>query len=734
MPDRPVPNAPADTGGPPAEAGAVTVLIVDDDPVLRSIMQGALEDEGYAVIEAANGVEALRLCAGTVPCVVVADAVMPLMDGFQLCRALRADAATRHVPILMATGLDDPGSIARAYEAGATDFIVKPLNWMILGHRVRYMLRGANLLEALRRNEERLTAAQDKVRAQSARFSAALGNMSQGLCMFGADGRLTVSNDRFREIYQLSAEACAEGRSLIEVLRMSPLFSAAPDDGAMSAQLAEYLALASRRKSAVLSQELADGRTIAITHEPMADGGFVDTFTDVTGQREAEAKIAHMALHDPLTDLPNRVLFRERLEHALHRLQYGERCAVLYLDLDNFKSINDTLGHLVGDAVLNAVAERLRRRVRQSDTVARLGGDEFAIVRGHVEQSEDVAALAMHILDDLRAPFELAGQRIFISASVGIAMPPNDGYDADTLLKSSDIAMYEAKGEGRDRFRHFQPIMTQAMEERRQLESELRDALQNGDFELHFQPLVHLARRRITAFEALLRWNNPRRGLVSPATFIPILEEVGLISEVGEWALRQACRCAMSWPAPVKVAVNVSPVQFSGRHMVPLVKRALDETGLDPARLELEVTESVMIRDFDAALSQFRQLKEIGVGISMDDFGTGYSSLSYVRAFPFDKIKIDRSFIREIGRRPEATAIIRAVTGMCNSLGIAVAAEGVETDQQLSVLLGERCAEIQGFLISKPRPEHEVNDLIRAFEQDGWDRAGMDLSGGKPLS
>jgi diguanylate cyclase (GGDEF)-like protein len=713
---------------PPLVPQVATILIVDDDPVVRSLMQDALEDDGFAVVEAADGVEAFRRCQEQVPLLVIVDALMPNMDGFELCQTLRRGASTSHLPILMATGLEDDASVARAYEAGATDFISKPLNWVILSHRVRYMLRGARTLDDLRENQAILKAAQEQERRQNERFQAALGNMSQGLCMFGANEQLIVSNGRFQEIYHLPAGSTVPGLSMIEILGTSPSFPSEPN-GSTNADLAEYLGLCSQRSSAMLVQELADGRTIAVTHEPMPGGGFVDTFTDITGQRRAEAQIAHMALHDPLTDLPNRVLFRQRLESALHRVSRGESCAVLCLDLDQFKGVNDTLGHPVGDTLLEAVTDRLRRIVRPTDTVARLGGDEFAIVQSSRDHPAAATALATRLLRELSTPFEVAGHQIVIGVSVGVAIAPGDGSDPDVLLKSADIALYQAKSDGRNRFRHFEPEMNALMQARRELERDLRIATAANEFELYFQPLVSLKGPRITGFEALLRWNSPTRGLVSPADFIPIAEEVGLIIPIGEWVLHAACREAATWPEPLKVAVNISSVQFSDGNLVQTIGHALEESGLDAARLELEITESVMIQDLDAALSLLRRIKILGVSISMDDFGTGYSSLGHMRSFPFDKIKIDQSFVREIGKKAESTAIIRAVTGMCDSLGITVTAEGVESLEQVDLLRAERCTEIQGYLVSKPRRAQDIPSLISDFEENSQSVFGDDVRG-----
>jgi diguanylate cyclase (GGDEF)-like protein len=699
----------------PPDAPPPVILIVDDDPIVRSLMHGAFEDDGFSVIEAEDGAQACRRCDGMVPSLLVVDAVMPNMDGFELCRQLRQRVATRHVPILMATGLDDHDSIAKAYEAGATDFIAKPLNWQILHHRIRYILRGARTLEELRQNQERLRYTQALEREHSEQFEAALANMSQGLCMFGADGGLIVTNRRFHDIFQMSAGSIAIGLPMIDVLDSSPLFRRVGETS--NTALDELLALGSRRGSAVLTHELTNGRIVTVTHEPMPGGGFVDTFTDVTEQRVAEARIAHMALHDPLTDLPNRLLFRERLESALHRVERGGQCAVLCLDLDQFKGVNDTLGHPVGDALLKAVTERLRGIVRHTDTVARLGGDEFAIVQSSFNQREEAAALANRLRRELSAPYEIAGHQVVIGVSIGIALAPGDGSDPDRLLKSADIALYQAKSDGRDRCRYFEPEMDALMQARRQLELDLRKAIVENEFVLYFQPLVNLKSESISGFEALLRWQHPSRGLIPPSEFIPLAEEIGLIVQIGEWVVGEACRQARSWPETLKVAVNISPVQFRNGDLVWTVTQALRESGIDPGRLEIEITESVMIQDFDAALSMLHQLKNLGVSISMDDFGTGYSSLSYLRSFPFDKIKIDQSFVRGLGEKSDCIAIIRAVTGMCDSLGITTTAEGVETVWQLNLLHAERCTEVQGFVITEPLPAHDVAALIRDFRQ-----------------
>ena len=688
------------------------ILIVDDDPILRSLLRDELEDSGFLVQEAVNGMEALDRCADQPPSLLVVDAVMPLMDGFELCQMVRRGVATRHVPILMATGLHDVDSIKRAFEAGATDFISKPLNWPIITQRIRYMLRTARIADDLRESEERLNAAQASRRIQARRFEAALDNMSQGLCMVGEDDRVIVTNQRFLDLYLLGPSAMTPDTTLVELMRHSPLFRDSTDRRREN-PLSAWLSLTRLAASNTFNQELMDGRVIAIAHEPMADGGFVETFTDITEQRRAEVQIAHMAMHDPLTDLPNRVLFRQQLEEALRRVSEGANCAVLYLDLDRFKSINDTLGHPTGDALLQAVAERLRAIVRRGTTVARLGGDEFAIVQPCLDYPGDTDALAERIRNDLRKPFEVAGHQVAIGTSIGIAVAPADSMDPDRLLQCADMALYEAKASGRNRYRHFEDHMSEALQFRRLMEQDLSKALAAQEFELYFQPLVNLRHGRIAGFEALLRWNSPRYGNVSPATFIPVAEESGLIERIGEWVLRSACSEAASWPEKLKVAVNISAIQFKNGELSNVVAAALRGSGLDPRRLELEITESILIDDFSTTIAQLHSLKILGISISMDDFGTGYSSLSYLRSFPFDKVKIDQSFVRDLGGDSSSTAIIRAVTGICGSLGIVATAEGVETRQQLDILAAEGCDEVQGYFVSQPRPASCIADMIK---------------------
>jgi diguanylate cyclase (GGDEF)-like protein/PAS domain S-box-containing protein len=434
---------------------------------------------------------------------------------------------------------------------------------------------------------------------------------------------------------------------------------------------------------------------------------------DVTERKQAEARIAYMAQHDALTGLPNRVLFRERLDDALAQLHHrGGLLAVHCLDLDHFKSVNDTLGHPIGDDLLRVVAERLKDNVRSCDLVARLGGDEFAVIQMNIEHPGEAGDLAAKLIAALSANYDIQRHEVVIGASIGIALAPDDGDAADALLRNADMALYRAKADGRGTLHFFEAEMDRRIQARRILELDLRKAFANGEFDLHYQPLINLRADRISGFEALLRWHHPERGMVLPGEFIPLAEEIGLIGPLGEWVLRAACSEAARWPGDLKIAVNLSPAQFRTRSVVQAVLSALAHSGLPPHRLELEITESVLLAETEANLAILHQLRGIGARISMDDFGTGYSSLSYLRSFPFDKIKIDRSFVRDLAERPDCMAIIRAVAGLGASLGISTTAEGVETREQLERLRAEGCTEAQGYLFSPPRPAADIMGLL----------------------
>ncbi len=444
--------------------------------------------------------------------------------------------------------------------------------------------------------------------------------------------------------------------------------------------------------------------------------GYLVAVVDITERRKAEARIAYMAHHDGLTNLPNRELYQDRLKQVLEQSQSeNRRVAVLCVDLDLFKNVNDSFGHPIGDRLLRLVADRLRSQVRGNNLVARLGGDEFAIILGSDVSPNEASDFAARLIKILSASYDIDGIEAVIGASIGIALSPGDGDTSEELMRNADMALYRAKSDGGGVHHFFEREMDRQAQKRRDMEVDLRRAFANGEFEVHYQPLVDIAADRISGFESLLRWRHPEKGMISPADFIPVAEDIGLIVSLGEWVLRQACTEAVKWPEDIKVAVNLSPVQFRSRNLVQIVISALAHSGLSPKRLELEITESLFLAETEANLAILHQLRELGVSISMDDFGTGYSSLSYLRSFPFDKIKIDRSFVKDLAERSDCVAIVRAISGLGRSLNITTTAEGVETIDQLDWLRAEGCNEVQGFLFSPARPAAEVDALLSRF-------------------
>jgi diguanylate cyclase (GGDEF)-like protein len=540
---------------------------------------------------------------------------------------------------------------------------------------------------------------------------SALNNMRQGLCMFDADKRLVVSNRRYAEIYNIAPDAVKPGMTLDEVFRQRFEAGNIPIEGP-AVFLNKRLQIAINNEPVAFDVEMVDGRIIFIQHQPLENGGYVATHEDVTEQRRNQARVQHLARHDPLTDLPNRTLFREHLGTVKTRVQGGEIVAILCVDLDDFKTVNDSLGHAVGDAVLKDASRRLLDCVREHDFVARIGGDEFAILAGRLDRPEEAGTIAQRIVKKIAEPLDIDGHSTNIGASVGIAVAPVDGEDGESLLKRADLAMYRSKGAGRSTYHFYEKGLDAELQDRRNTEAALRQALLKNEFRLVFQPLVNVAENRICSFEALLRWQHPERGLLGPASFIAVAEETGLIAPIGEWVLRQACSVAANWPEQISVAVNLSPIQFrKNRNLVEQVKSALSAAGLAPPRLELEITESVLLADDETALLILGELRRLGVKIALDDFGIGYSSLSYLRRFHFDKIKIDRSFVSDSLENSESLAIVKAVIGLGRSLGMATTAEGVETEAQLDLVCKEGCTEVQGFLFSVPLPANAANEF-----------------------
>jgi diguanylate cyclase (GGDEF)-like protein len=550
-----------------------------------------------------------------------------------------------------------------------------------------------------------------------------LDNMDQGLMVIAKDRTVPICNRRAVELLDLPEKLMACGPKWDEVLAYQ--WQANEFDRASPALQDQIHRTALLDGPLVYDRERPNGCVLEVRTTPLPGGEAVRTYTDITDRKRAEQRIDYLAHHDGLTGLANRALLADRLAQAIaHADRGGTHLATLALDLDHFKEVNDTLGHAAGDYILREVAKRLLGVVRATDTVARIGGDEFVIIQTDVGQPSGAVELARRIIQTLSDPFEFSCQRIDQSTSVGIALYPADGGTADLLLRSADVALYRAKVD-RGVFRLFEPGMDQRLRERRELEHELRHAIGTNQLTLHFQPQVTCETGAVTGFEALMRWHHPTHGWISPETFIPIAEERGLIEELGAWALEDACSTAMTWLSPLRIAVNLSAAQFRSNRLPEIVADTLSRTGLPATRLELEITETLLIHDPEQALTALEALKAMGVHIALDDFGTGYSSLSYLRRFPFDRIKIDKSFVQALQEDPATHSIVEAILAMGRSLNMAVTAEGVETEQQLAILRGQNCLEAQGFLAGRPICSDQIPKFLEASRNEEFPLATL---------
>ena len=698
----PLLSAPADV----SSAAAPLALIVDDDAGLRMLAREALEACGLRIEEAPDGAAGLAAFQRLRPHIVLLDVMMPNMDGFETCLQLRRLARGANTPVLMMTGLDDSASIERAYESGATDFITKPITWPILGHRVRYMLRSAQLLKDLARSEASLANAHQLARLASWEWNA--------------QTNLIRWSERAQVIFGMShlPRDCTYAAFLESVH---------PDDRAM---LTIWLQQGVRQPDPFETDfrlVSPDGTVRCVFAQAQAsfdDAGNVvelhGALQDVTQRKAHENQIEYLATHDALTDLPNRNLFNDRARQAISHAERTEMgLGVLFIDLDHFKYVNDGYGHPVGDALLKVVAHELSSLMRQSDTVARLGGDEFVILLSDLKNAPfDASTAARKVLDRFARPMVVGDHQFTVTASIGISIYPTDGQDLEGLLMNADAAMYRAKDVGRNSAQFYAPEMSKKAIERVSLEGAMRQALRLGQFELHYQPQVSIATGKAIGMEALIRWNHPQMGMIPPVKFIPVAEEAGLIVPIGEWVLRTACAQNKAWqdaglPA-LPVSVNLSAIQLKQAGFVAMVSNALEETGLDPRYLDLELTESMVMGKTDSVISRLEELKAIGIALSMDDFGTGYSNLGYLKSFPLDELKIDQSFVRDLPSNKDAGAIAGAIVSMGRSLGLRIVAEGVETAAQAAFLSGTDCEHAQGYLYSKPLPAAQFAEWLRA--------------------
>jgi len=583
-----------------------------------------------------------------------------------------------------------------------------PAAWSLRERVLLALVAVLAVIAGLLVRRDRLT--DQRLAAERRQLSIAVNNIPQGLVLYDASARIIICNQPYLDMFGLSPDVARPGCT------MQRLIAHRKETGSFDGDVDEFcnaiIQTVSLGKATRQLTEAPGGRAIEIINRPLKSGGWVATIEDVTERRRADEKIAHLAHYDGLTDLPNRILFRERLEQSLKAIRPGEQLAVLYIDIDEFKSVNDALGHPIGDELLKGVAERLRGCLKETDVAARLGGDEFAVIQTAIKDRSETTRLVDEIHSAIRQPLECMGHLITTDASIGIALAPGDGVDLDQLLKNADLALYGAKGDGRRTYRFFEAGMDQRARARRSLELELRQAISDGSLEIYYQPVVNLEDGKVSSCEALLRWRHSERGMISPAEFIPIAEDSGLINQLGLWVLNTACAEAATWPDHVRVAVNVSPVQFRSPSLALNVAAALAACGLPASRLELEITEAVLIRDDEAALDMLHQLRKLGVRIALDDFGTGYSSLSYLQRFPFDKIKIDRSFIRDIAGPGASSSIVQAVVNIAAASDMTTTAEGVETEQQRNLLYILGCTEMQGYLFSPAIPAAEVRRLL----------------------
>jgi diguanylate cyclase (GGDEF)-like protein len=707
------------------------ILVVDDDSAGRRLTRATLTRSGFDVVEAGNGRQALDVLIHGLPDLVLMDVSMPEMDGFTACTELRRLPGGTRVPIIMMTGLDDVQSIERAFEVGASDFITKPINWAVLGHRVRYILRASAAINELAQSQRRLSNAQR------------IGDM--GDWEWQARQDRVLSSDQAARIFGHFG-SCGEADFLT-------FFAAiVPEDAAAWHQACQQALVDGQTFAHDLRVVRPDGslchlhqQVEVIEHDaqgvPTRLAGAVH---DISRHKAAEAEIRRLAYYDPLTGLPNRLLFTEQLQRALaHAGRHGLRLAIMFVDLDNFKRVNDTLGHTVGDELLRAAGDRLARSLRSYDgltrnahglghSIARLGGDEFIVMAADLEHPTDASAIAQRLVTALAQPLVLQGTEVFVGGSVGVAIFPEDGRDIDTLLKNADTAMYRAKETGRGTFQFYDASMNARALDRLMMETRLRHALERNEFVLHYQPRVDVPTGRVVGAEALIRWQHPERGLLPPAEFIPLVEDVGLVIPIGEWAIECACRQSAAWAdaglGQIPVAVNLASTHLRERALPALVARVIREHGIAANCLEIEVTESILLADSELSGEIADELDRMGVRLSIDDFGTGYSSLSYLKRLPIASLKIDRSFVRDLVTDPDDEAIVSAIIALAHSLKLRVVAEGVETEAQLEMLKARHCDEYQGYLTSRAVDADTFAQVVRRLREDG----GLELPAALP--
>ena len=686
------------------------ILVVDDDRTARFLATQALEPFGFRVEIAETGARALALMSRMSPDVALLDLDVPGVDGFELCRRLRQTTGGRDIPIIMMSGMEDPEAVEKSFRVGATDFVEKPINWIALAHRIRYMVEAGVASKALRRSERKLSNAQRIARLAWWEWDI-------------VNNRLSASEEFYKTLGIPESEFEGSYDAFVRCMH--------PEDRAKVGALVDETLSGGGEFSIDYRVIRPDGSERIVHQRAMVEVNDVGApvrvsgiFQDITERIKVEREVKLLVYYDSITGLPNRKLFNERFNLVIEQAKrHNRRLALLFLDLDRFKRVNETFGLASGDELIRQVARRLTASVRKTDsvtrsspndqepTVARLGGDEFMILLSEVEDVPQVARIAERLVEAVHQPVTLQGHEIVPAASIGTALYPHDGKEPDELLRNANAAMHHAKQGGGNRYQFYSEEMNRSMLERLILENAMHRALVNGEFVVYYQPQIAIATQQVVGAEALIRWQHPEKGLVPPVQFIPLAEESGLIVPMGEWVLRTVCTQARRWREqgfpPVRVGVNVSGRQFSEKDFVRSLASVIMETRADARWLEIELTESMIMSDAEASRQSLLRLKEIGVRLSVDDFGTGYSSLSYLRRFPLDTIKIDRSFLSGVPDDADQTAITKAIIALARNLNLNIIAEGVETWNQFEFLREQRCDEAQGYLFSKPVPEEE---------------------------
>ncbi|MFT5893753.1 MAG: diguanylate cyclase (GGDEF)-like protein [bacterium] len=705
------------------------VLHVDDDIASLMMAEGALEDAGFEVVQAANGQEAIDSFKKYDPDIIIMDAVMPIMDGFDAISGIRQLSGGEHVPILMITGLDDLDSITRAYDEGATDFLTKPINFFILPHRVQYMLRSKLTADELRSSQAKLDNAQRIAR---------LGNWEWCLS----------SNDFFWSC-EFGRVLCFEEHTSVE--SWSDFLHHIDEPDRSNVQLIAEQSVEERQafnvEFSIVSWVDGSVRRLRLEAEPHCQENgdcshMLGTVQDITERINAQKQIHDLAYYDLVTGLPNRALLSEQLSYTLKLSKRNDsKFSVLFLDLDHFKQVNDTLGHDAGDELLQQVASRLTSVVRETDmisggddddsesrhTVARLGGDEFVVLLGVINRAEDAARVAERIAQAVGMPYKVGNNTVSVTSTIGISIYPADGDDFESMMKSADVAMYYAKESGRNGYQFYSRSIHEQSLTRFSLEADLRLAIETNQLTIAYQPKIDMETGELSGVEALTRWVHPQKGIMSPSTFIPLAEETGLIVPLGRWVLRQACEQMQRWVKsgwpPMVMAVNCSSVQFTKSNVIEDINEAISVSGLDPKYLEIELTESLLLQDGEKGIQILKDMKELGIQVAIDDFGTGFSSLSYLKRLPVDKLKIDKSFVDDLATDSGDAAIVTAIITLSHNLNLTVVAEGVETQEQFDILRGFKCNEAQGYLISCPLEIDNLETWMNNYHARNLDKA-----------